>query len=100
MRSVVSQICSVLRAASEEDASEMLPLSKVTWKILKWRILLLLRSEACTLCFIQPVSNGARVVFFIFFFCGSTFPLLHMNRFDGTLTSFIQPVLVFLRISR
>lgn len=27
-----------------------------------------------------------------------TFPLLHMNRFDGTFASFIQPILVFLRI--
>lgn len=93
----VSQICSVLREAFEENA-EMLSLRKFTWKILKWRILLLLCSGACTLYYIQLVSNTAHDLFI--YFCGSTFPLLHMNRFDGIFTSFIQPILVFFRISR
>lgn len=38
-------------------------------------------------------------LYFSFFSSESTFPLLRMNRFDGTFTSFIQPILVFLRIS-
>lgn len=91
-----------LRADFEPNACEMLSLRKVTGKIVKRRSLFLPCSRVCTFYFIQPVSDADHVLLFlsVFFFCESTFPLLHMNSFDGTFTSFIQLILVFLRMSQ
>lgn len=85
---------SLFWGAVGEGDSEMFSVRKVTWKILEWRILLRLCSHYISFNSFQMSS----MLFFGFFLLNFTFPLLHMNRFDGTFTSFIHPILVFLRI--